>query len=199
MQTGDPAEFDEVVMAVLLAEQDYPAREKQFEGATPDRLRALSAEGRRALLLGETEGGLDLERAGEQMTWTRAVATVAELDDFYYLYAAPWLAFTGGTCRVRDAAHDLKSLDPLTRQRVEGALDMVRQGHDLQPLILLRSPGEDQIVIARGCARVTAHVRVCHPDRELEVILGDVPDRSRWPWWPPERADEEPDPPSVQD
>ena len=200
MQTGDPATFDEVILAVLLAEQDYTAREERFEGASADKVRALTPKQRRTLLLGESQGARDLESAGEKMTWTHATFTVAELDDFYFLYVAPWLAFTGGTCRVRDGAHGFESLDPLTRQRVEGSLELVRGGKtELQPLILLRASEGGQVVIARGCARVNAHLRVCHPDRELPVILGESPDVVRWPWWPPERPEPEEPPPTVQD
>ena len=81
--------------------------------------------------------------------------------------------------------------------RVEGTIESVR-GSEPQPLILLRAAEGGQIVIARGCARVNAYVRVCHPDHELDVILGESPDVTRWPWWPPERPDEE-EPPTVQE
>lgn len=182
MSEREPARLDEVLLAIVRDEADYPIRDEFWSSLDFELLLATTPEERRDTFL---NGDHVREIVSPDVTWYSTVIPVASLDDCYYPADAPWTTFTERSSLVRDGAQQLDILDPVTRVRVLSTMDAVREGHGFEPLVLMATADEGPYVIVHGAERVTAFVRLLDAAREVPVLLGVSPGLERWPWWPP--------------
>jgi len=112
MELKEQATFHEALRAAFLAECDFKTREERFKGLRAAEIAAMSdAEVQELFDALKSEAAREV--ASDEVEWWRVEVPVGELDDFYFPMDGPWPAFTDGTCRVRDAAHELDDLDEL--------------------------------------------------------------------------------------
>ena len=181
MTERQPADLDEVLLAVVRDEIDYPIHDEFWSGLDREHLLGASPEERSDTIL---NGDQVRELVSPDTAWCRTAIPVAALDDCYYPNDTPWPNFTDRTNLVRDGAHELKILDPVTRTRVLTTMDAVRDGDGFEPLVLMATSDEGPYVIVHGAERVTAFVRLLDAAREVPVFLGVSEGVGRWPWWP---------------
>jgi len=116
----------------------------------------------RAELLGEWRG---YGRDGDVFTdlpgdvqWWRAFLSAADLERVKYLNDAYWIAFSGGSRLVRDAAtRILAGAMPDVAAGYCSLAQALEAGIQFPDLILLYNPKEDELVVLEGHVRVTAY------------------------------------------
>lgn len=182
MRLLEPLTLDDAILSALRAELGYSIRREDLRDVDPDSVEAMSPEERRALLIRDPRW-LD-EVLDPDTRWHRAVLTVEELDDLFYVHDEPWISFTARSCAVRDGDASLDALAIETRTRVEWSIHRLHEGAPVAPLILVSDREGGRTAVISGDDRVTACARLCARDRELDAILGLNPRIAKWPWMP---------------
>jgi len=117
----------------------------------------------RADLLGEWRGyrrDVDVFKdLPDDVQWWRAFLSAADLERVTYLNDAYWIAFSGGSRLVRDAAtRILSGVMPDVAAGYRALAEAFGAGAQFPELILLYNPKEDELVVLEGHVRVTAYV-----------------------------------------
>jgi len=128
----------------------------------PD-LNDLSENGLRADLPGEWRGyGRDgdvFKDFPDDVQWWRAFLSAADLERVKYLNDAYWIAFSGGSRLVRDAAmRILAGAMSDVAAGYQSLAQALEAGAQFPELILLYNPQADELVVLEGHVRVTAYV-----------------------------------------
>jgi len=117
----------------------------------------------------------------DEVTWTRAMLTPAELAQVRYMDYSYWIEISGGTRLPADAAKRIKAglraYDIPNDAAVEAGR-AAQAGVRFPPLILV---GETHgtLVCLEGHLRLTAYALAGFP-AAVECLLGTAPDMSRW-------------------
>jgi hypothetical protein len=141
-----------------------------------------AAENRlRADLLGEWRGyGRDrdvFKDLPDDIQWWRAFLSAADLECIKYLNDPYWIAFSGGSRLVRDAAtRILAGTMPDVAAGYRSLAQALEAGARFPDLILLYNPKEDELVVLEGHVRVTAYAVYLLLSKdtalELSVLVG---------------------------
>jgi hypothetical protein len=135
----------------------------------------------RADLLGEWRGygrnGDVFKDLPDDVQWWRAFLSVADLERVKYLNDAYWIALSGGSRLVRDAAtRILAGAMPDIAAGYRSLAQALEAGIRFPDLILLYNPREDELVVLEGHVRATAYVVYLLLSKdtalELPVLVG---------------------------
>ena len=117
----------------------------------------------------------------DDVTWTRAVLTPAELAAVRYMDYSYWIELSGGTRLPADAARritaGLRAYD-IPNDGAIAAGQAAKAAVRFPPLILVGET-HDNLVCLEGHLRLTAYALAGFP-AAVECLLGTAPDMGRW-------------------
>jgi hypothetical protein len=117
----------------------------------------------------------------DDVTWTRAVLTPAELAAVRYMDYSYWIELSGGTRLPTDAARRIKAGHRAYDIPNDGAIaagQAAKAAVRFTPLILVGET-HDNLVCLEGHLRLTAYALAGFP-AAVECLLGTAPDMGRW-------------------
>jgi hypothetical protein len=150
----------------------------------PDLSDADENAARRALLALTRGYGEHRELFGvfpDDVTWTRAVLTPAELAAVRYMDYSYWIELSGGTRLPADAAKRIRAAHRAYGIPNDGAIaagHAVQRGVQFPPLILVGET-HGSLVCLEGHLRLTGYALAGFP-AAVECLLGTAPDMATW-------------------
>src|SRR5215471_17653427 len=143
---------------------------------------------RRGVVLGDWRGYPDKAlfcRFPEEVRWSTATVTPAELAEFYYLDDVSWNRRSGFTRLVRQGAERARNEPENPRFKdVYGILATLRAGHEFVELICVAATAEGPHVVLEGNTRATLFV-LEQATTEIRIILGVSPQMTSWAFYGP--------------
>ncbi len=113
--------------------------------------------------------------------WKLAAVSVGELGEFLYLRERGWVALSGGTRLVRDAAANVETaLGVAKAADIRATEEAVRGGRKFPPLIAVTESDAAVPILAEGHTRATAYARALDAADEVEVVIGHSTDLRGW-------------------
>jgi hypothetical protein len=191
MRTVRDASEDEMVLAFLLGEIDSRrfacVREALADPSlvTDADLSDAAANDRRRDILTACRGyetRTDLfDGFPQRVAWKLVEVTTKELGNFRYVRIEPWTELAPSRL-VSDGARNETSIAEGVNEHIRAIVVTIQAGKKF-PWLIAAAEGEHECHhLIEGHARATAMVRTRSPHWTERVIVGYVPDLSKWRW-----------------